>query len=79
MPERPLRFSIVTPSLNQGHYIQETMESVLSQEGDFELEYFVIDGESSDGSVELIRQCAEKVSSGNRPARYPGDHHGVDQ
>ena len=72
MPERPLKFSIVTPSLNQGPYIQETMESVLSQEGDFEIEYFVIDGGSSDGSVELIRQCAEKVSSGNRPARCRG-------
>ena len=48
------------------------MESVLFQEGDFEIEYFVIDGGSSDGSVERIRQCAEKVSSGNRPARCRG-------
>lgn len=48
------------------------MESVLSQEGDFELEYFVIDGESTDGSVELIRQCAETVSSGNWPVRCRG-------
>jgi len=65
----PPKFSIVTPSLNQGPYIRETMESVLSQEGDFEIEYFVIDGGSSDGSVELIRHCAEKVSSGNWPTR----------
>ena len=68
----PPKFSIVTPSLNQRPYIQETMESVLSQEGDFEIEYFVVDGGSSDGSVELIRQCAEKVSSGNRPVRCRG-------
>lgn len=72
MPGRPLKFSVITPSLNQGPYIQETMESVLSQEGDFQIEYFVIDGGSSDGSVELIRQCAEKVSSRNRPARCRG-------
>ena len=72
MSDRPLKFSIVTPSLNQRPYIQETMESVLSQEGDFEIEYFVIDGGSSDGSVELIRQCAEKVSAGNWPVRCRG-------
>jgi glycosyltransferase involved in cell wall biosynthesis len=72
MPERPLKFSLVTPSLNQGAYIRETMESVLSQEGDFEIEYFVIDGGSSDGSAEIIRQYAEMVSSGDRPARCRG-------
>ena len=54
MSLRVPKFSIVTPSLNQAPYIAETMESVLSQEGDFEIEYFVMDGGSSDGSVRII-------------------------
>lgn len=55
------KFSIVTPSYNQCGYISETIESVLSQVGDFEIEYFVMDGGSTDGSVEIIRSYADKV------------------
>ena len=35
--------SIVTPSYNQGRFIAETIESVLSQEGDFYIEYLIMD------------------------------------
>jgi hypothetical protein len=50
------RISIVTPSLNQAAFLPRTLESVLSQEGPFELEYVVQDGGSTDGSVELLRR-----------------------
>ena len=49
------RLSIVTPSYNQGAFLEETIRSVLLQ-GYSNLEYFVIDGESSDNSVEIIRK-----------------------
>lgn len=68
MEEEPT-FTIVTPSYNQVRYIAETIESVLSQEGDFAIEYFVIDGGSGDGSVEIIREYAEQVASGDWPTR----------
>lgn len=49
------KISIVTPSLNQGQYIEETIRSVLLQ-GYPNLEYIVIDGDSSDESVEIIQK-----------------------
>ncbi len=47
--------SIVTPSYNQGQYIEETIRSVLLQ-GYPDIEYILIDGGSSDETVEIIRK-----------------------
>lgn len=50
---RPL-VSIVTPSYNHARFIARTVDSVLSQRGDFDLEYRVIDGKSSDETVKIL-------------------------
>ncbi len=55
------RISIVTPSFNQGQFIERTLRSVLDQ-GYPELEYVVIDGGSSDNSVAIIQRYSKRLT-----------------
>lgn len=56
-----MRISIITPSFNQAQFLGRTIESVVSQVGPFELEYLVLDGGSTDGSLDILRRYGDRV------------------
>ncbi|NMB82162.1 MAG: glycosyltransferase [Ignavibacteria bacterium] len=60
MQEQLPRISIVTPSFNQAGFIEQTIKSVIDQ-GYTNLQYIIIDGASTDNTVEVIKKYSSKI------------------
>ena len=55
-------FSILTPSLNQVSYVDDAVRSVLAQATDVDIEYIVVDGGSTDGTVDILERYRDQFA-----------------
>jgi glycosyltransferase involved in cell wall biosynthesis len=65
-------FTIVTPSFNQGRFIENTIKSVLEQKGDFNIDYIIADGGSTDETVSIIQKYDEILKQKKYPLQCKG-------
>ncbi|MDO8523671.1 MAG: glycosyltransferase [bacterium] len=64
-----ITLGIVTPTYNQAQFVRQTMESVLSQEGDFSIDYIVINDGATDSTKEVLDQCKRDFDEGRIPKK----------
>lgn len=66
------QISVITPSFNQGDFIERTIKSVLSQDYP-NIEYIVMDGGSTDGTVGILKKYGEKIIWRSEKDKGQGD------
>ena len=72
MKFQKMKVSIVIPSLNRAKYIKETIDSVLNQDYS-NIECIVIDGGSTDGTIDILKSYGERIKWISEPDRGHAD------
>jgi len=67
-----IKIGIVTPAYNQGQFIGQTIESILSQEGDFYIDYTIINDGSTDNTQSVIEKYDKLLKNGKWPIKCRG-------
>jgi len=56
-----MKISIITTNYNTDKYLEKTIKSILNQKGNFRLEYIIIDGGSTDSSLDIIKKYKDRI------------------
>lgn len=64
--------TVITPSFNQGQFIDETILSVLNQKGDFYIDYIIMDGGSEDETVDIIKKYENRLKGSYKKKEHIG-------
>jgi glycosyltransferase involved in cell wall biosynthesis len=68
-----MKISIITPSFNQAAFLKETINSIAGQDVDVRVEHIIMDGGSTDGSVELLETMGSRVTWQSDPDKGQAD------
>jgi glycosyltransferase involved in cell wall biosynthesis len=71
MSDRPV-ISVITCTYNSAHYVEQTMRSVLTQRYP-KLDYWIIDGGSTDGTIEILKKYGDRLQWVSEPDRGIAD------
>ena len=58
-----MKISIITPTFNRTTYLNQTIESIVTQKGDFELEYIIQDGGSGQELIDILEKWKRKIDN----------------
>ena len=58
---KTMKISVITPVKNLEDYIAETIESVINQRGNFDIEYIIMDGNSSDKTLDICNEYQKQI------------------
>jgi glycosyltransferase involved in cell wall biosynthesis len=74
----PITILIATPTFNVAPYLEEALQSVVTQEGDFTIRYHIQDGGSSDDTLAIARRWQARIAGGEIALRCKGIELSID-